>query len=617
MSGKKDVLHVGIDLGTSRSAIAASNGERHVVESYVGWPVDMVARKVVKKAVLFGHEALENRPMLDLHRPLERGLIKEGSPKAEAAVRELLAHLIERAGGAGKTVHAVVGVPAEAMRVSRQHLRNAVKGVADSLLLVSEPFAVAYGMDALLHTMIIDIGAGTSDFCVMNGRYPTDDDQRTPHPRGRLGRRAARPPDPHPPPRGELLDPHGARLEGEVQLRRRAEGARRRGGAGPRKADEPRDHRRDEEGLREPRRAALGDDARPPLARRPGVPAAREEQRRPGGWRVADPRPRRGARADARRRGRGEGPRRGGSRLRRSERLPGHRRGRPGGRLGAPGGMSGEDLTSSRARRMLPSVSEVLRELTARAPIEPEIAFRAAREVCAEELKRIRDAGGESVPLEDLVQRAFLLATGAALSEAPPPPSPLFVPPHPPVPEPAEVATRRPLKLPPRPRIRSARRRGRWTCAGIAMDASPSARRPPPADPPGASPRERPNRSKKPARALSCSRRSRLRRDRRSRSRSLSPRKRSRLSQSRNRSRSLRRFSLRSPTRQKVRGTRPSLACRGKPSRWISTPSSRRTPRPPPCRSPSRGRTEKSSGLPGALDPGPSRSRSKTTRTPS
>ena len=90
MSEKKDVLHVGIDLGTSRSAIAASNGQRQVVESYVGWPVDMVARKVVKKAVLFGHEALENRPMLDLHRPLERGLIKEGSPKAEAAVRELL-----------------------------------------------------------------------------------------------------------------------------------------------------------------------------------------------------------------------------------------------------------------------------------------------------------------------------------------------------------------------------------------------------------------------------------------------------------------------------------------------------------------------------------------------
>ncbi len=177
---KNDVLQVGIDLGTSRSSISASNGAREVVDSYVGWPVDMVARKVVKKAVLFGKEALDNRPMLDLHRPLERGLIKEGSQKDEQAVRELLGHLISLAGAKeSQRVFAVVGVPAEALRVSRQHLRNAVAGMADSLMIVSEPFAVAYGMDSLLHTMIIDIGAGTTDFCVMNGRYPTEDDQRT------------------------------------------------------------------------------------------------------------------------------------------------------------------------------------------------------------------------------------------------------------------------------------------------------------------------------------------------------------------------------------------------------------------------------------------------------
>jgi rod shape-determining protein MreB len=177
---KSEVLQVGIDLGTSRSSISASNGERHVVDSYVGWPVDMVARKVVKKPVLFGKEALDNRPMLDLHRPLERGLIKEGSQKDEQAVRELLGHLISLAGAKeGQKVFAVVGVPAEALRVSKQHLRNAVAGMADSLMIVSEPFAVAYGMDSLLHTMIIDIGAGTTDFCVMKGRYPTEEDQRT------------------------------------------------------------------------------------------------------------------------------------------------------------------------------------------------------------------------------------------------------------------------------------------------------------------------------------------------------------------------------------------------------------------------------------------------------
>ena len=93
MAAGKDVLWVGVDLGTSRSSISASNGRRHVIESFVGWPVDMVARKVVKKPVLFGHEALENRTMLELHRPLERGLIKEGSARDEEAVRELLNHL--------------------------------------------------------------------------------------------------------------------------------------------------------------------------------------------------------------------------------------------------------------------------------------------------------------------------------------------------------------------------------------------------------------------------------------------------------------------------------------------------------------------------------------------
>jgi rod shape-determining protein MreB and related proteins len=177
------VLRVGIDLGTSRSSVSASNGERHVVDSYVGWPADMVARKVLKREVLIGRDALDNRSMLELHRPLEEGLIKEGSTKDEAAVRELLRHLLGLAkatrGDGNGPVHAVVGVPAEALRVNKQNLRKLLADLVDGLMIVSEPFAVAYGLDALLHTMIIDIGAGTADFCVMRGRLPTEEDQRT------------------------------------------------------------------------------------------------------------------------------------------------------------------------------------------------------------------------------------------------------------------------------------------------------------------------------------------------------------------------------------------------------------------------------------------------------
>ena len=98
MPNESEILHVGIDLGTSRSAISASNGERFVVDSFVGWPADMVAKKVLKRDVLIGHEAVANRTMLDLHRPLERGLLKEGSEKDVEAVRELLKHLLRLVG---------------------------------------------------------------------------------------------------------------------------------------------------------------------------------------------------------------------------------------------------------------------------------------------------------------------------------------------------------------------------------------------------------------------------------------------------------------------------------------------------------------------------------------
>src|SRR5204862_3493355 len=119
-----DILHVGIDLGTSRSAISASNGERFVVDSFVGWPADMVARKILKRNVLIGHDAVTNRTMLDLHRPLERGLLKEGSEKDVEAVRELLKHLLGLVGDTKNgqvdtgNVLAVVGCPAEALRTN-------------------------------------------------------------------------------------------------------------------------------------------------------------------------------------------------------------------------------------------------------------------------------------------------------------------------------------------------------------------------------------------------------------------------------------------------------------------------------------------------------------------
>src|SRR5437899_1694121 len=126
-----EILHVGIDLGTSRSAISASNGERFVVDSFVGWPADMVAKKILKRTVLIGHEAVANRTMLDLHRPLERGLLKEGSDKDVEAVRELLRHLLGLVGATtqrASVVAPVKGVPTEL------DITNEIKAACETIL---------------------------------------------------------------------------------------------------------------------------------------------------------------------------------------------------------------------------------------------------------------------------------------------------------------------------------------------------------------------------------------------------------------------------------------------------------------------------------------------------
>ena len=174
-------LLVGIDLGTSRSAIAADNGTKKWVESYVGWPRDFIARKVIGKPMLFGGEAIKHRLSLDMYRPLKNGVIKEGTARDEEAVKELIRHLITLVDDSDSEakIRAVVGVPAESFKVNKVAIKKAVSEFSEALFVVSEPFAVAYGVGALDNALVIDIGAGTVDFCIMHGTVPAEEDQRT------------------------------------------------------------------------------------------------------------------------------------------------------------------------------------------------------------------------------------------------------------------------------------------------------------------------------------------------------------------------------------------------------------------------------------------------------
>jgi rod shape-determining protein MreB len=180
------VLYLGIDLGTSRTSVSASNGARESIASYVGYPKDVVSRRLLKKDVLFGDEAIEKRLALDLYRPLGDGVIKgsegdgaESEPNMRAA-RDLITEIIRRARPrTDELIYAVIGAPAQASIKNKSAILKAARESVDSVMLCSEPFSVAYGLDWLDDVLVIDIGAGTTDLCRMQGTMPGETDQIT------------------------------------------------------------------------------------------------------------------------------------------------------------------------------------------------------------------------------------------------------------------------------------------------------------------------------------------------------------------------------------------------------------------------------------------------------
>ncbi|MCY2956262.1 MAG: MamK family actin-like protein [Planctomycetota bacterium] len=186
-TAKKDhgVLYIGMDLGTSRTSVSASNGIRETVYSMVGYPKDVVSKKLLKRDVLFGKEALEKRLSLKLYKPLEKGVLKcsgEGlSDEAKLnmkAAQDLIGEAIRLAKPRkDELIYCVIGAPAEASMKNKEAIIEAAREHVDSVMLCSEPFSVAYGLDWLEDVLVVDIGAGTTDLCRMHGTMPEESDQ--------------------------------------------------------------------------------------------------------------------------------------------------------------------------------------------------------------------------------------------------------------------------------------------------------------------------------------------------------------------------------------------------------------------------------------------------------
>ena len=188
-----DYILAGIDLGTNTSCVMAVNAETgdeicsKVIPTIVGSSDRGILAGILPgdSQELFGIEALDHGLHLSLSRPLKDGVIADLE-----ATTKFCRHLRQTIDPSGKaTIHAVVGVPSNANEESIDNVKKAITGVFEAAFLVPEPFLAAYGyrnesrlgepdyIDPVKNSLFIDIGAGTTDYCIIQGYFPTPEDQ--------------------------------------------------------------------------------------------------------------------------------------------------------------------------------------------------------------------------------------------------------------------------------------------------------------------------------------------------------------------------------------------------------------------------------------------------------
>ncbi len=181
-------LLVGLDLGTNTTCVQIAEPGAEAIEASALIPtIAGYSRPGILPDVLpsnqtsfFGEEAIAHKLHLDLIQPLKDGVIEDLE-----TTRDFLVHVKERIGGSEDTeFRAVIGTPANAGARAKENIRLAATQLFDKVILIPEPFLAALGsrkestgIDPVTNSIFVDIGAGSSDICLIQGYYPSSDDQ--------------------------------------------------------------------------------------------------------------------------------------------------------------------------------------------------------------------------------------------------------------------------------------------------------------------------------------------------------------------------------------------------------------------------------------------------------
>ena len=190
-SGGPGVVLLGLDLGTRRTALAASRGGRpmdiagDMFPTVVGSPKPGVAVKGGVRCV-FGRDALELREHVRCTFPVREGVIHDVE-----LCRRLIGHLRQLVDPRTReTVWSVVSAPADSTPEQRRTIRQVMLGMFEKTFIVPEPYLAALGMcrdpsvettgitvARALRTLVVDVGDQSTRLCRIDGKFPDKHDQ--------------------------------------------------------------------------------------------------------------------------------------------------------------------------------------------------------------------------------------------------------------------------------------------------------------------------------------------------------------------------------------------------------------------------------------------------------
>lgn len=181
-------LLLGFDFGTNTSCVIGSQEGspeiliKKAIPTVIGYPKKNLLSGILpsKQEIFFGQEALKYKAHLDLVYPMQKGIIAD--LEASKQFMQYLRSLIAPKGRAH--LKAVIGMPANTPMLAQEQMREVVSGVFEQILLIPEPFLAALGyrnekrlgeanyLDPVRASLFVDIGAGTTDLCAIQGYHP-------------------------------------------------------------------------------------------------------------------------------------------------------------------------------------------------------------------------------------------------------------------------------------------------------------------------------------------------------------------------------------------------------------------------------------------------------------